>query len=131
MERKFILAGSIFMIIAVVFGALGAHALKEILNPEQLGSFETGVRYQVYHALALLIFSQVNLGSLRTQKLILYGFVAGILLFSFSIYGLVLSPLVNLHIKFLGPVTPIGGLLLIITWGFIIFKSLKYKAGNN
>lgn len=131
MERKFILIGSIFMMLAVILGALGAHALKEVLDIDQLNSFETGVRYQVYHAIALLIFSKIKLGSPKVQKIIFYGFVAGIFLFSFSIYGLVLSPLLDLNLKFLGPVTPVGGLVLILTWVFIIFKSIRYKATNN
>ncbi len=131
MERKFILTGSIFMMLAVIFGALGAHALKDMLDTEQINSFETGVRYQVYHALVLLIFSRIKLGSPKVQKVIFYGFVTGIFLFSFSIYGLVLSPLAGLNFKFLGPVTPVGGLVLILTWVFIIFKSICYKATNN
>ena len=119
------------MMLAVILGALGAHALKEVLNTEQINSFETGVRYQVYHALALLIFSKLKLGSLKVRKIIFSGFVTGIFLFSFSIYGLVLSPLADLNFKFLGPVTPLGGLVLIFTWVFIIFKSIRHKETNN
>ncbi|MGB5982752.1 MAG: DUF423 domain-containing protein [Nonlabens sp.] len=131
MQRKFILAGALIMMIAVILGAMAAHTLKEILTVDQLNSFETAVRYQVYHGLALLIVSQINLFKARTKSIIFYGFIVGVLLFSGSIYLLVLGPLLDLQLSFLGPITPVGGLCLIITWLFIVVKTLKHKTQNN
>ncbi len=109
-------------LIAVVAGALGAHALKTSLSPEQMGSFETAVRFQMYHALALLIVGaladkyQHKLLS-RAALLIL----VGVICFSGSIYLLVLSPLKP------GIVTPIGGLILMFGWGLIGYWGLTKR----
>jgi uncharacterized membrane protein YgdD (TMEM256/DUF423 family) len=105
--------------LAVVFGAFGAHALKKILSEEQLKSFETGVKYQMYHAIVLLVIGfSFNLES-ASEKYMVYSFMAGIFLFSFSIYGLVISSAKNKKLRFLGPITPIGGLLLIVGWSLL------------
>ena len=105
--------------LAVVFGAFGAHALKKILSEEQLKSFETGVKYQMYHAIVLLVIGfSFNLES-ASEKYMVYSFMAGIFLFSFSIYGLVISSAKDKKLRFLGPITPIGGLLLIVGWSLL------------
>ncbi|MHB1147791.1 MAG: DUF423 domain-containing protein [Lutibacter sp.] len=105
--------------LAVVFGAFGAHALKKILSEEQLKSFETGVKYQMYHAIVLLIIGfNFNLET-ASEKYMVYSIMVGILLFSFSIYGLVISSAKNKKLKFLDPITPLGGLLLIIGWSLL------------
>jgi uncharacterized membrane protein YgdD (TMEM256/DUF423 family) len=110
--------------LAVVFGAFGAHALKKILSEEQLESFETGVKYQFYHAFILLIIGfQFSLET-TLEKVMVYSFMIGILLFSFSIYGLVISSAKNKKLTFLGPVTPIGGLLLVIGWVLLAISLL-------
>lgn len=114
-----LISGVIFGMLAVIFGAFGAHALKKILNNDQLKSFETGVKYQMYHAIVLLFignhFTEPN-------QLMGWSFIIGIILFSFSIYGLVLSDAKGKKMKFLGPITPLGGLLLIIGWGILLFE---------
>jgi uncharacterized membrane protein YgdD (TMEM256/DUF423 family) len=126
MKKAFLLWAGIFGLLAVVFGALGAHALKEILSKAQLESFETGVRYQMYHALLLLIISSVK--ELQS-KAILYLIVVGVFLFSFSIYLLNLRYELGIEaLSFLGPITPIGGILLISAWASIIVKALKIKS---
>ena len=102
--------------LAVIFGAFGAHALKKVLSEEQLKSFETGVKYQMYHAIVLLIIGFNFKLDTASEKYMVYSFMAGILLFSFSIYGLVISSAKNKKLKFLGPITPLGGLFLIIGW---------------
>ena len=107
--------------LSVIFGAIGAHALKKILSEEQLKSFETGVKYQMYHALVLLI---VGLTFNEVPKGLYWCFTIGIILFSFSIYGLVISSAKNKKLRFLGPITPLGGLLLIIGWGFLLVSTL-------
>ena len=110
---------------AVVLGAFGAHLLKKILNKEQLKSFETGVKYQMYHALVLLIIGFNFKLETTSEKYIVYSFIIGILLFSFSIYGLVISSAKKKKLKFLGPITPIGGLFLIVGWGLLFFSILN------
>lgn len=113
--------GSFFGLLAVIFGAFGAHALKKIFSVEQQQNFETGVRYQMYHALVLLLIDQLVSNSAKLYAFIVIFFVAGILLFSFSIYGLCLSSAYGKKLRFLGPVTPLGGLLLVLGWALLLF----------
>lgn len=125
MTQFTLLFASILGGLAVVFGAFGAHALKKILSDEQLKSFETGVKYQMYHAIVLLIIGfNFNLET-ASEKYMVYSFMAGVLLFSFSIYGLVISSAKNKKLTFLGPVTPLGGLFLIIGWGLLFYSILN------
>lgn len=125
MTQFTLLFASILGGLAVVFGAFGAHALKKILSDEQLKSFETGVKYQMYHAIVLLIVGfNFNLET-TSEKYMVYSFMAGIMLFSFSIYGLVISSANNKKLTFLGPITPLGGLFLIIGWSFLFYTILN------
>lgn len=114
----FILTGAIFGAMSIIFGAFGAHALKNILSQDQLKNFETGVKYQMYHAIVLLV---LGFNFEYATPISFWFFSIGILFFSFSIYGLVLSDAKGKKIKFLGPITPIGGLLLALGWTSIIF----------
>ena len=107
--------------LSVIFGAFGAHALKKILSEEQLKSFETGVKYQMYHAIVLLI---IGLTFNTVSQTIYWCFTIGIILFSFSIYGLVISSAKDKKLRFLGPITPLGGLLLILGWVFLLISVL-------
>ena len=125
MSQFTLLFASILGGLAVVFGAFGAHALEKILTTAQLKSFETGVKYQFYHAIVLLIIGFNFTLENTSEKYMVYSFMLGILLFSFSIYGLVISSAKNKKLRFLGPVTPLGGLLLIIGWG-LLFHSILY-----
>lgn len=118
-QQIVLIIAAIFGMLAVVFGAFGAHALKKVLNTDQLKSFETGVKYQMYHALVLLF---VGSHFTKLNQLMSWCFILGTILFSFSIYGLVLSDAKNKKMKFLGPITPLGGLLLIIGWGILLFQ---------
>ena len=116
---------SVLALITVILGAFGAHALKDKLDPESMQSFETGVRYMMYHVLALLFINSSSLLTDKSKKLISYIFFAGILLFSGSIFVISLDIISAKKIWFL---TPLGGLLLIFAWlitaiGF--FKSTK------
>lgn len=108
--------------LAVIFGAFGAHALKKILSEEQLKSFETGVKYQMYHAIVLLIIGFNFSLEISSEKYMVYSFIIGIILFSFSIYGLVISSAKNKKLRFLGPITPLGGLFLIIGWCLLAYN---------
>jgi len=123
MNQIALISGSIFGFLAITFGAFGAHLLKKKLTQDQLQSFETGVKYQMYHAIVLLIIGfqfDINVASL---KFAVYGFILGTILFSFSIYGLVLSSAKNKKLSFLGPITPIGGLVLLYSWGILMYRS--------
>ena len=115
----FILTGAIFGAMSIIFGAFGAHALKNILSQDQLKNFETGVKYQMYHAIVLLV---LGFNFEYATSISFWFFSIGILFFSFSIYGLVLSDAKGKKIKFLGPITPIGGLLLIAGWFMLALK---------
>jgi uncharacterized membrane protein YgdD (TMEM256/DUF423 family) len=106
--------GAGFMFLAVGLGAFGAHALKARLEPDMLAIFETGVRYQVYHALALLL-----LASLRGPSKAGWCFTAGIALFSGSLYILALT-----GVRRWGAVTPVGGVLFLIGWLIMMFSRL-------
>ncbi|SDR66680.1 Uncharacterized membrane protein YgdD, TMEM256/DUF423 family [Polaribacter sp. KT25b] len=122
MTQTAVIFGSLFGFTAVIFGAFGAHLLKKKLTTDQLQSFETGVKYQMYHAIVLLILG-FNLDKNSTiDTYIINAFVIGILLFSFSIYGLVISSAKNKKIKILGPITPLGGLFLVTGWALLLFK---------
>lgn len=121
-QETIIAISAIFGLLAVIFGAFGAHALKKIFNEDQLKSFETGVKYQMYHAIVLLILGfQLN-PNISLDKYIIYSFIIGTMLFSFSIYGLVISSAKNKKLKFLGPITPLGGLFLVCGWALLIYK---------
>ncbi|WP_422090243.1 DUF423 domain-containing protein [Tenacibaculum ovolyticum] len=118
-QQVVLISGALFGMLAVIFGAFGAHALKKILSKDQLKSFETGVKYQMYHAIVLLFVGSYFKGS---NQLMNYSFIFGIILFSFSIYGLVLSDAKGKKMKFLGPITPLGGLLLVTGWATLIYQ---------
>ena len=125
MERKFLLWGFILGGLAVIIGAFGAHALKDILTESQQASFETGIRYQIYHSLLLLFLSTQ---SQLKSKLLLNLLVVGVLLFSFSIYFLNLRSFLGAEwFSFLGPITQVGGLLLISAWSIAAFKTIQNK----
>ncbi len=128
MQQKMFTTGATLMALAVILGALAAHALEKQLTPDSLESFKTGVRYQAYHALALMFLASSSFVPDGAHKIVFYLFLAGTILFSVSIYLLVCAPLVDMNLKFLGPVTPIGGLLLIAGWTYIIVKSIGAAA---
>ncbi|GGG41305.1 DUF423 domain-containing protein [Bizionia arctica] len=119
-QQHIIITGAIFGMLSVIFGAFGAHALKKILSTDQLHSFETGVKYQMYHAI-LLVALGFNAESISSA--IYWCFTIGIVLFSFSIYGLVISDAKGKKLRFLGPITPIGGLLLVIGWLLLLIHA--------
>ena len=120
-SQVFIITAAIFGMLAIAFGAFGAHLLQKKLTENQLKSFETGVKYQIYHAIVLLVLC-LNFPNPTIGLYLCFTF--GIILFSFSIYGLVLSDAFTNKIKFLGPITPIGGLLLLTGWLLILINIL-------
>ena len=124
MEKKIIITALILGMISIILGAFGAHALKKVLQPEQLTSFETGVRYQMYHALFLLFIATTNMIALKEKAVVFYLALVGVILFSGSIYLLSTSAISGLKLRFLGPVTPLGGLLLIGSWAYLLYALL-------
>ena len=128
MERKIISTAAILGMIAIVLGAFGAHALKKVLSLEQLSTFETGVKYQMYHALFLLFVGTSKSISAKTQSVVYFLVVFGVLLFSGSIYLLATNDLTTFDFKTIGFVTPIGGLLLIGAWLWVFIDFYKKKS---
>lgn len=130
MDKKTISTAAILGMIAIILGAFGAHALKKVLNIEQLATFETGVRYQMYHALFLLFIGLIPNLTVKAKNTIYNLVLSGVLLFSGSIYLLATNDLTPIDFRFIGPVTPIGGLLLISAWTVLLFQALR-KSGTN
>ena len=120
MQRTFLLAGAVAGFIAVAFGAFGAHGLRGRLSPEMLTVFETGVRYHMYHALALLIVAALA-GRADSRAVVAAGwlFVTGIALFSGSLYLLALTGVTTL-----GAITPIGGVAFLAGWVCLAVSAL-------
>jgi len=127
MDKKILLGAAFLGITAIILGAFGAHALKKVLSVEQLQSFEVGVRYQMYHALFLLFIGVFAFLNEKERLLIFWLTILGVLFFSGSIYLLATNGITNLKTKFLGPVTPVGGLLLILAWGYLFYAILSKK----
>ncbi|MDO6516366.1 DUF423 domain-containing protein [Zobellia uliginosa] len=119
------IVGALYGLLAVVFGAFGAHALKKLLSEDQLKSFETGVKYQMYHAIVLLLIGFNFNMDVAFQEYMVYCFAIGTFLFSFSIYALVISAAKGRKLRFLGPVTPLGGLLLVCGWALLLYSFLR------
>ncbi|MCD8406648.1 DUF423 domain-containing protein [Tenacibaculum dicentrarchi] len=113
---------SILGVFGVILGAFGAHALKSKLSSEALQSFETAVRYQFLHVLVLLFVNMFNEFNLKQKNRISFLFIAGIVLFSGSIYTI---QLVEVPAKNIWFVTPLGGVLLIIGWSVMAFEFIK------
>jgi uncharacterized membrane protein YgdD (TMEM256/DUF423 family) len=124
MEKKIISTAALLGMIAIILGAFGAHALKNMLSLEQLSTFETGVRYQMYHALFLLFIGTTNIIGQKTKKNIYNLTLIGTILFSGSIYLLATNNLTTIDFKIFGFVTPIGGILLISAWLKLFFDIL-------
>ena len=124
MNNKLISIAAILAFLAVALEAFCAHTLNELLTTVKQNSFETGVRYQFYHSLALLIIG-LNANKLNATALIGKFMLIGIVFFSFSIYLLSLQELIGINLSILGPITPFGGLLLMISWLILIFKNYK------
>jgi len=127
MKTITLIFGATYGMLSVILGAFGAHALKKILSVERLESFETGVRYQMYAAFFLLIAGYILKFDTSSQKWISILMIAGTMLFSFSIYGLSLQDYLGVNLKFLGPITPLGGLFMILSWLMLIFYFVKNK----
>jgi uncharacterized membrane protein YgdD (TMEM256/DUF423 family) len=127
MDRKVIATAAILGVTAIALGAFGAHGLKRLISPESIVVFETGVKYQIYHALFLLFVGSTHLITDKAKKTILTLTIVGVELFSFSIYFLACNELFSFDFKKIGFITPIGGLLLIVAWIVLFLHIIKRK----
>lgn len=127
MNKGILITGAILGALAVILGAFGAHGLKNLVEPEAVKTFETGVKYQMYHALLLLFVGGNTLLSTSTKNTIMYLVIAGVILFSGSFYGLSTNNLTSFDFRKIGFITPIGGALLIAAWGVLIYKFVQLR----
>lgn len=127
MKKLLLVAGGLFGTTAVVLGAFAAHALGDLLSKESIETFQTGVKYQMYHALLLLLVGGLDMVSEKTKKAVFWLLVIGILLFSGSIYLLATNALTSLDFTSIALLTPLGGLLLISAWILLVLNFLKLK----
>ena len=128
MARLFLMLGAVFGGLSVVAGAFASHALKAQLSERSQQIFETGTKYQMYHALALILVSLLLNRAEGGEGLLTiggYAFIAGIVLFSGSLYGLSLS-----EIKWFGPITPLGGVAFLVGWSCVAISALKSSPIN-
>ncbi len=112
--------------LTIILGAFGAHALQEKLNPEQLNSFETAVRYQMYHVIVMLIVLLNSFFTQRQQNTIVRMFLVGIFFFSGSIYAISFG----FDSKNIWFITPLGGVFFIIGWILLAYFSYKKLKSN-
>ncbi|TBW30078.1 DUF423 domain-containing protein [Gramella sp. KN1008] len=127
MNRKFLIAGAIFGLLAVILGAFAAHGLKEVISDNSLDSFETGVRFQMYHAFLLLILGGYVKGKTKKLTWIFYLIVVGVIMFSGSIFLLATNALTAFDFTRIAFITPVGGSLLIIAWIVLLLEFITLK----
>lgn len=127
MNKTILITATILGIISIILGAFGAHGLKQLISVEAQQTFETGVRYQMYHAIFLLFIGNTSHIRQKGKKIIYYVTLVGIILFSGSIYGLATNALTSFDFKIIGIITPVGGLFLIISWVLLFINFLKMK----
>lgn len=128
MKTLTLVIGAIYGLLSIILGAFGAHLFKKILSLERLESFETGVRYMMYSAFFLLIVGWIMKFDTSSEKWISWLMIFGTLLFSVSIYFLVFQDYLGVNLKFLGPITPIGGAMMIASWAMLIFYFAKINS---
>ncbi|WP_027076908.1 DUF423 domain-containing protein [Maribacter antarcticus] len=126
MNKTIFVAACVLGLLAVVLGAFGAHGLQQLVEAKSVASFETGVRYQMYHACLLFVLGLLPGVTERIKRIVFYLVIGGVALFSFSIYLLAINSLFDFDFKVIAFITPIGGALLIAAWailGISIYKS--------
>jgi len=127
MNKKCLITGILMGVLAVVLGAFAAHGLENKISVDAQQTFETGAKYQMYHALLLLLIGQIDKISNKAKNYLCALILTGVLFFSGSIYLLATNNLTDFDFKVIGFITPIGGLFLIISWLFFGFKIIKIK----
>ena len=128
MKQAVLSLAGFFILFAIILGAFGAHSLKNHLNSEEINSLQTGIQYQLFHGLTLVVLG-FNFDKIKMAKLMTIGITSGTILFSGSIYLLTLDQLLHVNLGFLWPVTPIGGMILIFTW--LLFAIVNRKNTNS
>jgi len=129
MRRSFLVTGILLAGLAVALGAFGAHGLKKMVDEQSVEVFKTGVQYQFYHALALIVTALLS-QKFSNRQLNWAGnlFIAGIILFSGSLYAITAFKTIPAEVpKFIGPITPLGGLLFIAGWLFLLIAVIMTK----
>jgi uncharacterized membrane protein YgdD (TMEM256/DUF423 family) len=127
MNKRIILTAAIFGLIAVIFGAFGAHGLKGKVSNESIENWKTAVDYQFYHTLALLFLATFSRAKTSLINISYFSFTIGILLFSGSLYLLSTKEITSLSTTVLGPITPIGGLFFIVGWISLFLATIRHK----
>lgn len=127
MKQFTLIIAGVYGLVTIILGALGSHAFKKILSVDKLASFEVGIRYQMYHAIVLLVLGLFLSFTTPLEKWSSLCMIIGTFLFSFTIYFLAFSEYWNINLKFLGPITPIGGFFLIVGWVLLITYFVKYR----
>jgi uncharacterized membrane protein YgdD (TMEM256/DUF423 family) len=127
MKKTIFTTAAVLGLLAVLLGAFGAHGLKKWVDAQAVASFETGVRYQMYHAIFLFILGLLPKINDKAKKAIYIFMVAGVLLFSFSIYLLALKGRITMDVAQIAFVTPIGGALLITGWSMLLYQFITMK----
>lgn len=128
MTKRLLIIAAISGMLAVAFGAMAAHKLKELITPYQIEIFQKGVTYQFYHTFAM-VAAALLLDRFGNKQFYSAGilFLTGVLCFSGSLYILALNDFLNISTKIIGPVTPIGGLFFIAGWAVLLTGILKTK----
>jgi len=127
MNKRLLITGAIFGILGIILGAFAAHGLAKLVDAAAIKTFETGVRYQIYHAFFLLILGGTSFVSLKAKKVIFYFVLLGVLCFSGSIYGLATNSLSGFDFKTIALMTPLGGLFLIVAWILMLSSIVRNK----
>lgn len=128
MSRRILLTAALLGAVAVMFGAFGAHGLKKVVDEGSLEIWAKGVEYQFYHVFALLFLSQLKTEQIRLVNLAYWFFTFGIIFFSGSLYLLAVRSVFNIGlVDYIGPVTPVGGLLFILGWLSLFLAAVKGK----
>jgi len=127
MNKKLLVAGSVLGVISIILGAFAAHGLEKAIIKDAIETFQVGVRYQMYHALMLLFVGNTSMIQGKSKTRIFWLVIVGVLLFSGSIYALSTNELTRFDFKTIGFITPIGGLLLILSWIVMLLDFLKLK----
>ena len=122
-KKKIAVLGGILLTISIILGALGAHALKKVLGPDQLQSFNVATHYLTIHGLAFLILSMIRAEVDKAVQLLLYGLV----LFSGSIYTFTILSYAKVNVSYFGLITPLGGIMMIAAWIFITIALAQAK----
>ena len=128
MNKVLLITGAILGILGIILGAFAAHGLKEFVNADAIKSFETGVRYQMYHAFLFLVLGGTSFVDVKFKKMLFYTVTIGLIFFSGSIYGLATNILSDFDFKAIALITPIGGLLLILGWLILLIGIIKNRS---